>query len=61
MIFDSPLPCNARKPEASTASAPSVWSWELTMLLLAVTIVSILAGVLFPDALSCADTRFWSV
>jgi hypothetical protein len=55
-MFDGVLPRDERIPEPDMALSP--WSRELAALLLVVTVVSILAAMVFPDAFSFPGARF---
>jgi hypothetical protein len=51
-MFDGFLPLYEGEPEDRVDPTLCSWTWELTALLLAMTILSIAAGVLFPDVLA---------
>jgi len=51
-MFDGFLPLYEGQPEERVDPTLCAWTWELTALLLVMTILSIAAGVLFPDVLT---------
>ena len=56
-MFDGTFFGDEREPTGGDASADA-WSWELIVLVIAVASLSILAGVLFPDVMSCPGDCF---
>jgi hypothetical protein len=58
MMFDGMLPRDEDEPEMIASPAPSGWPWELTALLLTMTVLSVLAAVFYPDLLAYPGTRF---
>ena len=57
-MFDGFLPQYEREPEQRIDPTISTWTWELTALLFAMTILSIAAAALFPDVLASQTACF---
>ena len=57
-MFDGFLPLYEGSPEERTDPTICTWTWELTALLVAMTTLSIAAGVLFPDVLASQAVCF---
>jgi hypothetical protein len=57
-MFDGYLPLYEGEPEGYADPTIRTWSWGLVGLVLATTILSIAAGVLFPDVLASPTACF---
>jgi hypothetical protein len=57
-MFDGYLPLYEGEPEGHINPKRRTWSWELAALVLAVTILPIVASVLFPDVLASPSACF---
>jgi hypothetical protein len=52
------LPRDEAEPEMMPSPPPSGWTWELSALLLTMTILSIIAAVIFPDIVAYPGPHF---
>jgi hypothetical protein len=57
-MFDGYLPLYENEPEGRAEPTVRTWSWGLVALVLGTTILSIAAGVLFPDVLASPTAYF---
>jgi hypothetical protein len=57
-MFDGMLPRDEAEPEMMPSPPPSGWTWELSALLLTMTILSIIAAVIFPDIVAYPGPHF---
>jgi hypothetical protein len=57
-MFDGILPLYEGEPEQRIDPTIRAWTWELTALLLAMTILSVAAAAWFPDVLASQAACF---
>jgi hypothetical protein len=57
-MFDGTLPWHEDEPKQRASRSVRAWPWELVVLLLVMTILSIVASLLFPDMLALPVDHF---